>query len=74
MVTVSALANAREVILEGPKMSNHIDKFYFKQLFSDRQRYSQVILNFLSNAIKFTQKGGSVSVLFRVLKIKDLNE
>ena len=74
MMTLGAQAHLREVRLKGPILENPLDKFYFRQLFSDEQRYGQVILNFLSNGIKFTSRFGTVSVLLKILEVKDLPE
>ena len=34
----------------------------------------QVVLNFLSNGIKFSQRGGVVQVILNVIEVKDLPE
>ena len=36
------------------------DLNFFKQIYGDERRYLQIVMNFLSNAIKFTNKNGSV--------------
>jgi signal transduction histidine kinase len=35
---------------------------YFKNLYGDETRFTQIFLNFLSNAFKFTPKEGNISV------------
>jgi len=35
---------------------------YFENIYGDKNRYEQIMLNFLSNALKFTSKEGSVEV------------
>jgi signal transduction histidine kinase len=38
---------------------------YFKNLFGDETRFTQIFLNFLSNAFKFTPNNGDISVEIR---------
>jgi signal transduction histidine kinase len=38
------------------------DRPYFKQLFGDSHRYLQILLNFLSNAVKFTPNEGTIKI------------
>ena len=40
---------------------------YFKNLFGDETRFTQIFLNFLSNAFKFTPDEGKISVEIRAI-------
>ena len=62
--TVSPMANLKgiEVITDAPEGI---------MLFSDRRRVKQVLINLMSNAVKFTNQG-SVSIIVRILGDKQL--
>ena len=66
-------AKLKNVHLVGPILKSPIEKLYFRSLFSDERRYRQVILNFLSNSVKFTPSGGEVKVLLNISAISDFD-
>ena len=43
-----------------------IEQIFLKRIIGDERRYLQVLLNFLSNALKFSQKNGSINVNLRI--------
>ncbi len=65
-------ANYKKVRLVGPVIPNPIDKYYFQSIYVDELRYSQFIINFLSNSIKFTQSGGEASVHLKITQISEI--
>ena len=34
----------------------------FYQLYGDKNRYTQMVLNFLSNSVHYTKKGGTITI------------
>jgi signal transduction histidine kinase len=37
-------------------------KNMFYQLYGDKNRYTQMVLNFLSNSVHYTKKGGKITI------------
>ena len=62
----------KKIILNGPILKKRTDKYYFANLFADERRFTQVIVNFLSNSIKFTPQGGHVEVSLNILNLDDI--
>lgn len=60
--------------LSGPIFSNKEDAIYFKHVLGDKLRYMQIMTNFLTNAIKFSIPGGTVSILIRLKDLKEPSE
>ena len=73
MNTLSSQSVLKKIHLLGPLVQNPLDKFYFRLIFGDENRYSQIILNFISNGIKFTPTSGVVSIHLNVTKVTDAN-
>ena len=41
---------------------NEGSEHYIRCIYTDKARFLQIMLNFMSNAIKFTPEGGNVSI------------
>lgn len=59
-------AKAKKVTFEGPIFTKQEDAIFFQQLYGDSRRYLQILVNFVNNAVKFSQQGGKVSILVEV--------
>ena len=70
--TVENLVNISQPMIKEKniKFSFHIEQMEEEYLYADQLRLNQIYINILSNAIKYTEPGGSVSVDLREEKSK----
>lgn len=61
-------ANQRDVTLKA-EIQNQGDLDLIQCINGDERRFLQIILNFMSNALKFTDKGGSITLSIKILDI-----
>ena len=46
----------------------------FDSIMGDKLRYMQILLNFLTNAVKFTKEGDNIEIRVKLLELQDLEE
>ena len=61
-------AKDKKIKLIGPYFPEPSHQIFFERLRGDEQRYFQVLVNFVNNAVKFTPKYGSISVIVELLR------
>ena len=72
--TMKSQGAQKNLNLLGPILEKPLDKYYLRCIYGDEIRFSQIIMNFVSNAIKFTPARGLVSVSLLVTNIEDLED
>ena len=58
-------ANENKIKLEA-KTGSKSDLEFINTIFGDERRFLQIILNFLSNALKFSNKNGTISIAVNI--------
>ena len=69
---VKAQAVSKGIRLKAPKVA-YGDRRFFKQIFSDEQRYIQILNNFLTNAIKFSYRGESIEIFIDLKETQSIS-
>ena len=59
-------ANSNKIQLRA-QIDEQFNLNLLENVYGDQQRFLQILLNFLSNSIKFTNKGGMITVDIKVL-------
>ena len=64
IILYSAHSRGLNLLVE---IDNERNLDFFNEIYGDKRRYVQILLNFLSNAIKFTNDGGNIVISLRVV-------
>jgi len=68
---VRTMASSNGVTLRA-KIGNLKDLDAIKCMFGDDNRLMQILLNFLTNSIKFTNRDGTVTIYVNVLELQNI--
>lgn len=68
---VEQQARSAKVALRGPLFDDESHTPFFTRFFGDEFRYKQVLVNFISNAIKFTPADGSIFVQLAIIGVTE---
>ena len=68
IINTSAQKNGIDLKAE---VVNKSDLNLITQIYGDKRRYQQILINFLSNSLKFTLKKGSITVRIEILESKE---
>ena len=58
--------NSTNQVLSSPHQKS---QWKNRKIFGDQRRYSQILLNFISNALKFTTNDGSIKLKLEILEL-----
>ena len=69
---VSHFARSKNIKL-GPPIVEEDQKKYFMTLFGDKNRFMQVIINFVSNSIKFSHRNSKIKLHLALIEAQDIS-
>ena len=70
---VNHYAVKKDIKLQRPDLPECMDE-YFQNMYGDKRRHIQVLVNFLANAIKFSKPGGPISVILKAQQLQFASE
>lgn len=66
-MVVQHIADAKKVALVPPDLKKE-DAIYFNTVVGDKNRFMQVLVNFLSNSLKFSTENSSIIVHLKLIE------